>query len=61
MKLDVRKILYLANCNQNELAEKLGVSKVSIYFWKTGKHFPKGSMVEKIEQITNQKIQNLIK
>lgn len=60
MKLDLRKLMYLTQTNQKDLAKKLEVSQVAVHNWKTGKNFPNKTTVKHIENITNEPIEKLL-
>lgn len=57
---NLKKYMELNDYNQNELANKMGVTKSVISSWITGKRFPKMASIQKLADIFGIEKSNLI-
>ena len=55
-----KKARLIAGCDQKQLAEKLGVSPVTICKWETGRAYPRASRLAEIASALDTTVEKLL-
>jgi len=54
--MNLERYMHTHLVSDSKLAEKLGVSRQSIWYWRTGEKSPRDSMKKKIQLLTGGKV-----
>lgn len=55
-----KKARLVAGLTQTELAQKLGISAVSVHQWESGKNFPKAGRLHEVADVLGTTVEKLL-